>query len=175
MRQGVAKVDCRRAALRSSMILFLFLVGGGVSACRKEIARAVNDPSLQAYAVEPDWNNPQKLIPLNYQQAEGKRVFYTYCVWCHADSTPAGPSNRANVTPSPSLMNDGAKLNGLSDEFMRNIITLGGSAMGKSPMMPAWGKTLSQEEIQAVIAFTRAIAQPPYQHPARAGPQYSEK
>jgi mono/diheme cytochrome c family protein len=112
---------------------------------------------------------------LNYQQAEGQRVFYTYCVWCHADSTPAGPSNRANVTPTPPLMNDGAKFNGLSDEFMRNIITLGGAAMGKSPMMPAWGRTLSQEEIQAVIAFARAVAQPPYQRPARPGPQYSEK
>jgi mono/diheme cytochrome c family protein len=161
--------------LRSSIILLFILVGVGSSACRKKVAHAANDASLHAYATEPDWNNPQKVIPLSYLEAEGKGVFYQYCVWCHADSTPAGPSNRANVTPSPSLMNDGAKLNVLSDEFLRNIITLGGSAMGKSPMMPAWGKTLNQEEIQAVIAFTRAIANPPYKRPTRMGPQYSEK
>ena len=163
-------------ALRSSIIIALLtLVGTGSSACRKKVVRAANDPLLHAYGTEPDWNNPDKVIPLNYQETVGQHVFYQYCVWCHADSTPAGPSNRANLTPSPSLMNDGAKLNGLSDEYMRNIITLGGAALGKSPMMPAWGKTLSQEQIRDVIAFARAIAQPPYKRPSRAGSQYSEK
>ena len=56
---------------------------------------------------------------------------------------------------------------------MRNTITLGGSAVGKSALMPSWGKTLSQDDIDAVIAFYRAIAQPPYQAPARPGPKYS--
>jgi mono/diheme cytochrome c family protein len=157
------------------IIVLLILVGVGSSACRKKVARAANDPSIHAYATEPNWNDPDKVIPLNYQETQGQRVFYQYCVWCHADSSPAGPSNRANLTPTPALMDDGAKLNGLSDEYLRNIITLGGSAMGKSPMMPAYGKTLSQQEIRAVIVFTRAIAQPPYKRPARAGSQYSEK
>jgi mono/diheme cytochrome c family protein len=175
MSQEPVKADRRRMFLGSSAFLLLALVVAGSSACHKKTTQAALDPHLQSYAIEPDWNDPSKSISLNYQQAEGQQVFYQYCVWCHADSTPAGPSNRSNVTPTPSLMNDGAKLNGLSDEFMRNIITLGGSALGKSPMMPAWGKTLSQEEIEAVIAFTRAIAQPPYQRPARSGPQYSER
>jgi mono/diheme cytochrome c family protein len=61
----------------------------------------------------------------------------------------------------------------MSDAFLRNAITLGGSAMGKSGMMPAWGKTLSQQDVQALIAFLRAIAQPPYAPPANPGPQYS--
>jgi mono/diheme cytochrome c family protein len=173
--RGNTKVKFGQMVQRGSIFMLLILVEVGISACRKNVVRAANDPTRQAYATEPDWSNPDTLIPLGYQAAEGQRVFYQYCVWCHADSTPAGPSNRANVTPSSSLMNDGAKLNGLSDEFLRNIITLGGSAMGRSPMMPAWGKTLSQEEIQAVIAFTRAIASPPYKRPPRAGPQYSEK
>ena len=72
-------------------------------------------------------------------------------------------------------MNDGEKLNQESDEFMQNIITLGGSALGKSAMMPPYGKTLSPDEIKAVIAFTRSIAQPAYQTPARPGSQYTTK
>ena len=111
------------------------------------------------------------VIPLNYQQAQGKRVFYQYCVWCHADSTPAGPSNRSNLNPNPPLANDGATLNALSDDFMRNVITMGGAAAGKSASMPPWGKTLSQDDIEAVIAFYRAIAQPPYQASSAAGAQ----
>jgi hypothetical protein len=62
--------------------------------------------------------------------------------------------------PMPPLMNDGEKLNGESDEYMQNIITLGGSALGKSSMMPPYGKTLSAAEITDVIAFARVIAQP---------------
>ena len=55
------------------------------------------------------------------------------------------------------------------DEYMQNIVTLGGTAMGKSAMMPPYGRMLSAEEIRSVISFTRAMAQPPYQPPARAG------
>ncbi len=160
---------------RVSLSLLLVSILVGLPACRKKSVPAANDPLRNAYDVEQDWNDPQHIIPLNYQQAQGKRLFYTTCVWCHAEATPAGPSNRTNLTSTPPLMNDGAALNGVSNEFMQNIITLGGSAMGKSAMMPAWGRTLSQEEIRAVIAYARAIAQPPYKPPARPGPQYSVK
>jgi mono/diheme cytochrome c family protein len=130
---------------------------------------------LRAYDVEVDWNDPQRLIPLNYQQAQGKRLFYERCVWCHADSTPAGPSNRNNLNPTPALMNDGAALNPLSDEYVQNIISLGGSAVGKSAMMPPWGRALTPDEIRALMGYMRAIAQPPYQPPARPGPKYAAK
>jgi mono/diheme cytochrome c family protein len=138
-----------------------------ISGC-KGTAAAVHPTALfGTYDSEPDWNDVSKLVSLGYQESQGKRVFYQYCVWCHADATPAGPSNRSNVTPIPALLNDGEKLNADTDEYLQNIITLGGSAMGKSAMMPPYGKTLSPEEITAVIAFTRAIAQPPYQKTAR--------
>jgi len=146
-----------------------------LSGCRKHAEVAKVDPLLASYDAEPDSSDSAKMIPLSYQQAQGKRVFYQYCVWCHADATPAGPSNRSNLTPVPPLLNDGATLNTESDEFMQNIITLGGSAMGKSAMMPPYGRTLSAEEIRSVIAFSRAISEPPYQPPGRPGSQYSPK
>lgn len=160
---------------RNSLFIVGLLALASLSGCRKQTMAAKADPLLAAYDSEPDWNDATKMIPLSYQQAQGKRVFYQYCVWCHADATPAGPSNRSNLTPVPPLLNDGATLNAESDEYMQNIITLGGSAMGKSAMMPPYGRTLSAEEIRSVIAFTRAIAQPPYQPPGRPGSQYSAK
>lgn len=144
------------------------------SACRKKSA-APPDPLLRAYDVEADWNDPQKTISLDYREAQGKRLFYADCVWCHADSTPAGPSNRSNVTPAPPLMNDGATLNGESDEYMRNIIMLGGSAMGKSAMMPPYGQTIGEKEANQLIAYIRAIAQPPYQPSAKPQSGYPAK
>jgi mono/diheme cytochrome c family protein len=153
----------------------LLLALAGVSGCRKHAETAKADPLLSAYDSEADWTDSQRVLPLSYQQAQGKRIFYQHCVWCHADATPAGPSNRSNLTPVPPVMNDGATLNAESDEYMQNIITLGGSAMGKSAMMPPYGRMLSAEEVRSVIAFARAIAQPPYQPPGRPGSQYSAK
>ncbi len=146
-----------------------------LSGCRRPSATTEAKPLEGAYGTEPDWNNPQHLISLNYQQTQGQRIFYSNCVWCHADSTPAGPSNRSNLTPSPALANDGATLNNGSNDYLQNIITLGGSAMSKSAMMPPWGKTLKQDAILGVVAFMRAIAQPPYHPSARTSSQYSEK
>lgn len=158
-----------------AMLLCSVLCVLALSGCKKSAAALNPDAAFGAYDTEPDWNDASKLIKLGYQESQGKRVFYQYCVWCHADATPAGPSNRSNVSPMPPLMNDGEKLNGESDEFMQNIITLGGSALGKSAMMPPYGKTLSSGEIKAVISFTRAIAQPGYQKPGRPGSQYTTK
>jgi mono/diheme cytochrome c family protein len=161
--------------MKTKLIIALLLVvcASLATSCHEKLATAKSDPLARAYDSEPDWNDPQLVIPLNYQQAQGKRVFYQYCVWCHADSTPAGPSNRSNLNPTPLLASDGAVLNSLSDEALSNTIALGGSAVGKSALMPPWGNTLKQDDIKAVITFYRAIAQPPYQPPARPGPQYS--
>jgi mono/diheme cytochrome c family protein len=158
-----------------SISALLWMTLAGISGCSKPAKIPQADPLLAAYDTEADWTDAQHVIPLSYEQAQGKRIFYQQCVWCHADSTPAGPSNRSNLTPVPPLLDDGAAMNAESDEYMRNILTLGGTAMGKSAMMPPYGRMLSAEEIRSVISFTRAMAQPPYQSPARAGSQYSAK
>jgi mono/diheme cytochrome c family protein len=161
--------------LRLWISALLLMTIAPISGCRKHAEAPQPDPLLSAYDTEPDSTDAQRTIPLSYQQSQGKRIFYQQCVWCHADATPAGPSNRSNLTPVPPLLNDGATLNAESDEFIQNIITLGGSALGKSAMMPPYGKMLSSEEIRSVIAFTRAVAQPPYRSPGRAASPYSAK
>ncbi len=155
--------------------LSILLILPALQGCRKSQAPIAASVQTASYDSEADWSDSQKIVPLGYQETQGKRVFYQYCVWCHADASPAGPSNRSNLTPVPTLLNDGSVLNAQSDEYLQNIITLGGGAMGKSAMMPPYGKTLTPDEIRSVIAFTRAIAQPPYQPPARPGSQYSPK
>jgi mono/diheme cytochrome c family protein len=160
-----------RAPIAVAMLIAIVALSG----CQKPSKTAGTKHPDNAYGQELDWNNPQNAIPLNYRQSQGQRIFYSNCVWCHEDSTPAGPSNRANLNPSPALANDGATLNSLSDDYLQNVITLGGSALSKSAMMPPWGKTLKHDDIRGVIAFMRAIAQPPYRPSARPKSQYSEK
>ena len=158
---------------RFLILALLLATSAGLTGCGKKGVTTAPDPLKNAYDSEADWNDPQHVIPLGYEAAQGKRVFYQYCVWCHADSTPAGPSNRSNVNPPPPLLNDGSVLNSESEDFLYNFIALGGSAMGKSAMMPAYGKTLTEEEIRAVIAYARAISVPPYQPPAQTATKSS--
>jgi cytochrome c oxidase cbb3-type subunit 3 len=156
-----------------SYVLILVLLGAFFSASCGRAGSATPEPFSEAYGLEPDWNDAQKVIPLSYEQTQGQRLFYTHCVWCHADTTPGGPSNRSNLTPTPALGNDGKVLNVLSDEQLQNMIAMGGGALQRSAMMPSWSRTLTPEEIRSLVAFLRAIAQPPYVPSPRLGTQYS--
>ena len=64
-------------------------------------------------------------------------------------------------------MNDGNILNKESDASLRKIIALGGSSVGKSPMMPPYGATLTEEEIDDLITYIRVIAVPEYKQSAK--------
>lgn len=157
-------------------IAALAVACAALAACgKKAVVLSVAGPERNFYDSEPDWNDQQRIIPLSYQEAQGKRIFYQQCVWCHADATPSGPSNRSNVTPAPPLMNDGAILNSKSDVSLQEIIAQGGKAVGKSAMMPPYGKSLTQDEIRALIDYARAIAVPPYQTATPSGAKQTEK
>ena len=107
-------------------------------------------------------------IALGYQERVGKEVSYKYCTACHdPESTPERVSNLDNLTPPlPHQFTDGNTLNNMSDADLIKIIADGGPALGKSPQTPAYRSTLTQAQIKAVVAYIRAIADPPYQPPA---------
>lgn len=101
---------------------------------------------------------------LGYQETLGKQVNDTYCIRCHdPESTTERVSNFENLTPSPHAFTDGAYLNSWSDADLIKIITDGGPVLNKSPGAPAFGKTLTTAQIKAVVAYIRAVADPPYQ------------
>ena len=106
-------------------------------------------------------------IALGYQEKVGKEVSYKYCTTCHdPESTPERVSNLDNLAPPlPHQFTDGKTLNNMSDSDLINIIADGGPALGKSPQTPAYRSTLTQAQIKAVVAYIRAIADPPYQPP----------
>jgi hypothetical protein len=102
---------------------------------------------------------------LGYEQKLGREMNEKYCIRCHdPESTTERVSNFDNLSPKPHPFNDGAALNALPDSDLMNIISRGGAAMGKSAQMPAWGATLKPAELKALIAYIRAVADPPY-HP----------
>jgi cytochrome c oxidase cbb3-type subunit 3 len=45
----------------------------------------------------------------------------------------------------------------LSDADLLNVIKNGGASIGKSPLMPPWGASLKDEQIQDIIAYVRTL------------------
>ena len=102
-------------------------------------------------------------IALGYQEMVGQRINETHCIRCHdPESTPERVSNHDNLEPAPHAFNDGATLNAMTDANLLAIINHGGTAFNKSAQMPPYGNTLSKAEMDALVAYLRAVADPPY-------------
>ena len=111
-------------------------------------------------------------IALGYQQTLGRRLNDQYCERCHnPESTVERVSNYDNLEVKPHPFTEGDTLNKMSDADLTAIITHGGPALNKSALMPAWGNTLSKSDVQALIAYIRAVSDPPSRS---AGPVYAK-
>lgn len=53
-------------------------------------------------------------------------------------------------------------MNELPDTFLVEIISKGGGAVGKSPLMLALGNQFNEKQLRDMIAYIRSLAEPPY-------------
>ncbi len=110
---------------------------------------------------------------LDYQQRVGSILADKYCSRCHdPESSPQRVSNYDNLEVKPHPFTDGGTLNKMSDADLTSIILHGGPALNRSALMPRYSNTLSAADVRALIAYTRAISDPPYQPP---GTVYARK
>jgi mono/diheme cytochrome c family protein len=98
-----------------------------------------------------------------YQQQLGHEIEEAYCARCHdPESTTQRVSNFDNLAIKPHPFGEGDALNKLSDSDLQAVIGHGGQSMNMSALMPPFGSTLSKPELQALIAYIRLVADPPY-------------
>lgn len=103
-------------------------------------------------------------IALGYEQGLGRQLSTQYCASCHdPESTPERVSNMDNLDPKPHAFSEGGTYNKISDADLTSLISHGGAALNKSASMPPFGYTLTPAEIQALVSYIRAIADPPYE------------
>ncbi|CAN5733766.1 cytochrome c [soil metagenome] len=69
--------------------------------------------------------------------AKAEAVFNERCAACHGTSGKGDGPASAALNPKPRNYTDKAWQAGVTDEQLRKTITLGGAAVGKSPIMPA--------------------------------------
>jgi mono/diheme cytochrome c family protein len=110
---------------------------------------------------------------LGYQQRLGAILNDKYCSRCHdPESSPERVSNIENLEVKPHAFAEGNTLNKMSDADLTAIIQHGGPALNRSALMPPYGNTLSPADVRALIAYIRAVADPPYEP---AGTVYARK
>jgi mono/diheme cytochrome c family protein len=89
--------------------------------------------------------------------AKGKAIFSKTCAGCHGESGKGDGSASAALNPKPKDLSDKAFNKTLDDTFLHNIITKGGAAVGKAPMMPPFAQ-LKPQEVDDVVAYIRSLA-----------------
>ena len=87
--------------------------------------------------------------------AKGQEIYTTFCATCHGPTGLGDGVAAAALDPKPRDLSSAAILEGYTDEYLVNVITNGGAAVGKSPMMTAWAGIISPEDIDNVVAHIR--------------------
>jgi mono/diheme cytochrome c family protein len=89
---------------------------------------------------------------------QGKKLYGQFCVTCHGESGKGDGAAAAALNPKPRDHTDKEYMSTLSDDDMLKVIKNGGASVGKSPLMPPWGASLKDDQIQDIIAYVRTLS-----------------
>ena len=104
------------------------------------------------------------LLFVNYASAAdvaaGQRIARQRCAGCHGEG---GAGNGAmlqplNLATPPVAWTDKTAMAAYTDADLTKIISDGGAAVGKLPLMPAFKSQLSDAQIADVVAYIRSLA-----------------
>ncbi len=89
-----------------------------------------------------------------------EQTFEFYCAQCHGtDGKGKGPNVTKDFATSPRNFTNAKEMDKLSDADLKNVIIDGGPSVGKSSLMPPWGKTLTGEDVDALVGHLRKLCQ----------------
>ena len=94
---------------------------------------------------------------LNYSERQGKHIFDKYCVICHGKRGEGDGFNSYNLNPRPQNLQDSIYIKKVSDVFLYQIISSGGSVVNKSSQMPYYKYLLDETEIKNIISYIRKL------------------
>jgi cytochrome c oxidase cbb3-type subunit III len=92
----------------------------------------------------------------------GRELYVEYCLQCHGGRGEGwGWGNKVPPPPVPIPdLSDAKLMQGLSDQYLFDIIKGGGEAVGKTRLMPPADRVMSDEEIREVVSYVRSLAGP---------------
>lgn len=89
--------------------------------------------------------------------ADAKKLYTHYCAQCHGPKGDGKGVNSQYLSVEPRNHTDPKEMGKLKDKDMFDAVKSGGESVGKSSAMPVWGKTLSDEEINALVKHMRQL------------------
>ena len=92
------------------------------------------------------------------QAVDVEQTFNFYCAQCHGlEGKGNGPNVGKEFPVDPRNFTKADEMEKLTDADIKNVILDGGPSASKSPMMPPWGKTLTDEEVDALVKYLRKL------------------
>lgn len=85
------------------------------------------------------------------------QLYNTYCVQCHGVNRNGKGINSGQMSVQPRDHTDAKGMGDIPDEEIEHAIRDGGLAVNKSVLMPTWGKTLSQQDIEGLVKYLRTV------------------
>ncbi|MGE0494097.1 MAG: c-type cytochrome [Vulcanimicrobiota bacterium] len=95
----------------------------------------------------------------------GLYVFQAYCAACHGEGGKGdGPMSGKlylDFAVRPADLSAPAFQKSRTDEQLEEAVRGGGKAVHKTPFMPAWGQTLTDRQVDDLVAFIRELGSDP--------------
>ncbi len=82
-----------------------------------------------------------------------KDNYKTYCVQCHGLEGKGNGINVPDMSTQPRNHTDAKEMSARTDQELFKVIKEGGQAIKKSVLMPPWGSTLSDGEINDLVKY----------------------
>jgi len=130
---------------RSCGAIALALLAG----CRPGPDSAPGDPMLDAIRAA------ERAGDLSYTESQGKHLFVHYCATCHGEDGKGDGQNASNLSPPPPDMS--VSKNTRDPALLRKVIAEGSAAIGRSPQSPPWGRSLSRQQIDYLVAYCQSL------------------
>lgn len=82
-----------------------------------------------------------------------EKLFLTHCAACHGEKGNGVGSASAGLSPRPTDFTSQANRTRLTEEWVYKIISQGGAANGRSPLMISWVNTFTDQQIRDLAAY----------------------
>jgi mono/diheme cytochrome c family protein len=151
---------------RVLLVVALAALGGIATGCSRRTSEAPAPaatpvPAATTAAATPAPAAPAvPAPPMPYPVSIGRQVYRYYCMTCHGESGAGDGFNAFNLDPRPRDFSDPAFVK-KSDAEVRDAIRRGGAGVGLSPLMPPWGRTLNDRQIDDLILYLKTLRRPP--------------
>lgn len=120
-----------------------------LTGCRRGLETPPGDPLFDAIRADEREGN------LSYAEGQGRRLFVHYCATCHGDAGKGDGQNASNLNPPPPDMT--TSKGGRDAAYIRKAIAEGSAAIGRSPLSPPWGRSLSQQQIDYLVTYCESL------------------